>query len=180
MDADLYHRDEHTRIKSTRIHMLRKYFLSQIKTKIPNDVAEAMVGHAAGLDAAYRRYSKEELAKFYKQGESALLVLQDSEKLDQLTDEVSKKDKQLQELVVYNQSLLAKNEVIQVRVGQLETRTTTLETCIKNLPRLLGIDDRVSEINVLDTATIELTPAETQPIPAKVAPVMKVQKRASN
>jgi hypothetical protein len=160
--ANLHSVDKSTGISSIHIHMLRKYFLSQIKLKIPYEMAEALAGHTTYLSTAYRRYSRQQFAEYYLKGESALLILQDSQRLDQLNDEVDKRDKQLQDLVVYNQSLLAKNDALQVRLRQLETRTTTLESCVKNLPQLLGLEGKIGEISILDSATIELTPAKAR------------------
>ena len=48
---------------------------------IPVDVVEALMGHEGYLTEVYRRYSIEDLAKFYKQGEYALLVFTESGKV---------------------------------------------------------------------------------------------------
>lgn len=117
-EADLYTQDKTTGIATIHIHMLRKYFLSQIKTKIPSEVAEALVGHAGYLSDAYRRYNTQQLAEFYRKGESALFILQDTAQLEVLNGEVDKKDRQLAELVTYNQTLLAKNESLQDTISK--------------------------------------------------------------
>ena len=72
--AKVGRKDEFTHIGSIHVHMLRKMFLSQIKKRIPSEVAEQLVGHKTYLSDAYRRYTFSELLQYYKQGEPALLV----------------------------------------------------------------------------------------------------------
>jgi integrase len=66
--------DRQTGRQAFRIHMLRKYFMSQMKLKIPEVIVEALCGHGTYLSEAYRRYSKTQIAEFYLQGEPVLYV----------------------------------------------------------------------------------------------------------
>lgn len=113
--AKLFSQDETTGIKSIRIHDLRKFFISELKTKVPSEVVEAMAGHLKGLQLAYTHYSKKQMADYYVKGESALLVLQDGAKLDLLTQQVDKRDRQFSEL-------METNTLLQGRLLQMEER----------------------------------------------------------
>ena len=75
-------------------------------TVIPVDVVEALMGHEGYLTEVYRRYSIEDLAKFYKQGEHTLLVFAESENVSKLRAEIEEKNRQLQALV---NGLIAEN-----------------------------------------------------------------------
>jgi DNA-binding ferritin-like protein len=66
--------DRQTGRQAFRIHMLRKYFISQLKLKIPESVVEELCGHKTYLSDSYRRYTKTQMAEFYLQGEPALYV----------------------------------------------------------------------------------------------------------
>jgi integrase len=67
-------KDEFTKRRTLHIHMLRKFFMSQAKLVIPETIVEALVGHTEYLDQAYRRYTKEELAEYYKKAEPNLYI----------------------------------------------------------------------------------------------------------
>ena len=66
---------------------------------IPIDVVEALMGHEGYLTEVYRRSSVEDLAKFYIQGESALLIFTEAGEVSKLRQEVEDRNKQLQTLV---------------------------------------------------------------------------------
>jgi integrase len=73
--AKLADRDASTNRFKFHIHILRKFFQSQMKyANVPDDVVEALVGHVGYLDDAYRRYSQQQVAEMYKKGEPYLLV----------------------------------------------------------------------------------------------------------
>jgi len=60
--AGLEERDYGTKRRTMRIHMLRKWFMSQLKLVLPETVVEAFAGHSGYLDEAYRRYRCKQLA----------------------------------------------------------------------------------------------------------------------
>ena len=66
--------DKNTKRRTMRIHMLRKWFMSQMKIAVPETVVEAFAGHTGYLDEAYRRYTCKQLAELYKRGESHLYI----------------------------------------------------------------------------------------------------------
>ena len=67
----------------------------------------------------------EQLAKFYLQGESALLVFAEAEEVSKLRVEVEEKNKQLQTLV---NGLTAENLELKSRMSKMETEHSQLET----------------------------------------------------
>lgn len=68
-------RDNSTKRHKFHIHLLRKFFQSQMKyAGVPEDVVEALIGHSGYLDEAYRRYLPEQIVEMYKKGEPYLLV----------------------------------------------------------------------------------------------------------
>jgi integrase len=94
-------------------HVLRKFFRTKMGQVIPVDVTEALMGHEGYLTEVYRRYSLEDLAKFYKQGEHTLLVFAESENLSKLKEE----QKQLQALV---NGLTAENMELKAQLNALK------------------------------------------------------------
>jgi len=99
-------------------------------TVIPVDVVEALMGHEGYLTEVYRRYSLEDLAKFYKQGEHTLLVFAESENVSKLRAEIEERNRQLQALV---NGLIAENM-------ELKNRLKILEKHVKEVREFLGID----------------------------------------
>jgi len=123
--AGLKKRDPSTNRHKIHPHVLRKFFRTRMATLIPVDVVEALMGHEGYLTEVYRRYSMEQLAKFYSQGESALLVFAEAEEVSKLRVEVEQKNKQLQTLV---NGLTAENLELKNRVSKMETDHTQMET----------------------------------------------------
>ncbi len=105
-------------------HVLRKFFRTKMATLIPVDVTEALMGHEGYLTDVYRRYSQEDLAKFYLQGESALLIFTEAEEVSKLCVEVEERNKQLQTLA---NGLSTENLELRNRVAKLELENTDLK-----------------------------------------------------
>ena len=82
------------------IHSLKKYFMSRMKIKIPVPIVEALGGHEAYLDEAYRRYTPEQMGEFYKKGEHTITVFEGSsdERINDLDKELKEKDTDIKEL----------------------------------------------------------------------------------
>jgi len=123
--AGLKKRDASTNRHEIHPHVLRKFFRTRMATLIPVDVVEALMGHEGYLTEVYRRYSMEQLAKFYLQGESALLIFAEAEEVSKLRVEVEEKNKQLQTLV---NGLTAENLEFKSRMSKMETEHSRLET----------------------------------------------------
>lgn len=111
--AKLDKRDPVTGIHELHVHTLRKYFLSNMKLHIPFVIAEALAGHSAYLDDAYRRYGEKVMAEYYSQGVKALSVYEIPADLTKVNKEIEalrseneemRKDmeKMMRKLLIYN------------------------------------------------------------------------------
>ena len=91
-----------TQWMTMRPHTLRKRFRTQLAAVIPVDVVEVLMGHAGYQTDAYRRFTEDELAGFYKKGEYVLYLSSDRAKMEQMRErvrEVEKKQERIDELV---------------------------------------------------------------------------------
>jgi len=126
--AGFLKKDKATNRHTIHPHVLRKFFRTKLGSMIPVDVVEALMGHEAYLTEVYRRYSAEDLAKFYLQGESALLVFTEAEEVSKLRVEVEKSKKQLQNVV---NTLVTENTDLRHRIQVTEKKIVELEKLIK-------------------------------------------------
>jgi integrase len=123
-NAQLNHIDEATNRHKIHPHVLRKFFRSRMATIIPVDIVEAIMGHEGYLTEVYRRYTVEQLAEFYKKGESSVTIFgQTSEDLEKLRREVLQDKEQLQKIV---NGLNVENLYLKEKVQKLETAVDTL------------------------------------------------------
>ncbi|GAG67840.1 unnamed protein product [marine sediment metagenome] len=106
--AKLDERDPTTNRHVLHIHCLRKWFLSQLKLEIPHVIAEAIAGHEQYLDDAYRRFTKEQIADYYKKGMHNLMVMNVQPDLTGIHAELKDKDQQIRELRDQMSMLMAK------------------------------------------------------------------------
>ena len=72
--AGLENHDKSTNRHTLHIHMLRKFFASQLKLVVPREIVEALMGHDEGLDKAYRRYTEKEIREWYLKGMPHLYI----------------------------------------------------------------------------------------------------------
>ena len=87
-DAGLYKRDKATQWMTMRPHTLRKRFRTQLASVITVDVVEVLMGHAGYQTDAYRRYTEDELARWYKKGEYVLYLSADRAEFEQMRERV--------------------------------------------------------------------------------------------
>jgi hypothetical protein len=111
-------------------HVLRKFFRTRMATVIPVDVVEALMGHEGYLTEVYRRYSLEDLAKFYKQGEHTLLVFADNEGVAKLRAEVEERNRQLQTLI---NGLVSENMELKAKLSSFEKQMLEMQKTIQEL-----------------------------------------------
>lgn len=116
--AKLDDRDPTTNRYVLHIHCLRKYFLSQLKLKIPSIIAEALAGHEEYLDQAYRRYTKQQLAEFYKKGMENVTILETQPDLTGIHEQLKEKDTEIQELNKRLNDLRLDMMEIQIELGK--------------------------------------------------------------
>ncbi|MEM0172794.1 MAG: hypothetical protein QXE05_12915 [Nitrososphaeria archaeon] len=89
-------------------------------TVIPVDVVEALMGHEGYLTEVYRRYSVEDLSKFYKQGEYTLLVFA-GEEFSKLRAEIEEQNRQLQQII---NGLISENMQLKAKIQKLKEDLT--------------------------------------------------------
>jgi len=122
--AGMNERDRSTNIHKLHPHVLRKFFRTRLGAVLPLDVVEALMGHEGYLTEVYRRYSEEELAKFYLKGEHTLLIMATTEDIERVRAEVEERTKQLQALI---NGLVEENLELKRRLQQTEERLDRLE-----------------------------------------------------
>lgn len=124
-------KDKSTGREKIHPHTLRKFFRTRLGAAgIPVDVIEALMGHEKYLTEIYRRYSLEDLKKFYLKGESALLVFTEAQEVTKLRQEVDEKNKTLQSLV---NGLTAENLELK---RQVQNNTQKLKELERELPKI--------------------------------------------
>ena len=125
-------RDNSTNRRTIHPHVLRKFFRTRLGAVIPVDVVEALMGHEEYLTEVYRRYSMEDLAKFYLQGEPALLVFTEAEEVGKLRKEVEDRNTQLQNVI---NGLVAENTDLKMRIQKTEKKLMEIEDIVKALEK---------------------------------------------
>jgi len=128
--AGFLKRDPETNRHTVHPHTLRKFFRSKMSQLIPVDIVEALMGHEGYLTEVYRRYSEEDLAKFYLQGESAVLIFTEAGEVRKLRAEVEERNKQLQTLA---NGLASENLELKDRVRSLEQQVGSIQSFLKDL-----------------------------------------------
>jgi len=123
--ARLNDRDKSTDREKLHPHVLRKFFRTRLGgAGIPIDVVEALMGHEGYLTEAYRKYTIQDLAKFYLKGESALLVFTEAQEVTKLRKEVEEQNKTLQTLV---NGLTSENLELKDRLSKTEVKLSQIE-----------------------------------------------------
>jgi hypothetical protein len=139
--ARFLEKDRATNRHTVHPHVLRKFFRTKLGSMIPVDVAEALMGHEGYLTEVYRRYSTEDLAKFYKQGEGALTIFTNAEEVSKLRVEVDEKNRQMQTIingvVSENMALKAELKGLAESNEKLEDEVTNLQKEIKYIKPIL-------------------------------------------
>jgi hypothetical protein len=123
-------RDKSTNRNKIHPHVLRKFFRTRLGAVIPVDVVEALMGHEGYLTEVYRKYTVEDLAKFYCQGESALLVFTEAQEVTKLRKEIEEKNKSLQSLVT---ELTTKNLTLENKISGIAAENMELKARMKML-----------------------------------------------
>jgi integrase len=131
-------RDQQTNIHESHVHVLRKFFRSRMGTVIQADIVECLLGHEEGLTSVYRRYSTEDLAKFYKEGEHTLLVFTEAGEVSKLKQEIEERNKQLQQIVngLVSENMAIKTDLEKVKLDHAEMKRK-VEAELAELKKLL-------------------------------------------
>ena len=91
-------KDVTTKRRVLHIYSLRKFFLSQMKLEVPEVIPETLAGHEKYLDESYRRFTREQLAEYYKKAEKRLTILESTEDMKQLSSDVDRLKQENREL----------------------------------------------------------------------------------
>jgi len=132
--AQFLKHDSSTNRLTLHPHVLRKFFRTRLGTVIPVDVTEALMGHEEYLTEVYRKYNPEDLAKFYLQGEAALLIFTEAEEVSKLRVEVEDKSKQLDAVI---RSLVTENADLKRRIQNTEKKLDDLEKLVREAKQLI-------------------------------------------
>jgi len=140
-------KDKSTGREKIHPHTLRKFFRTRLgATGIPVDVVEALMGHEGYLTEVYRRYTLEDLRKFYLKGESALLVFTDAAEVTKLRQEVEEhahkiqkevdeRNRSLQTLV---NGLTSENLELKSRMSRVELENTEMKKRFDSALKKIG------------------------------------------
>lgn len=134
------------RIRIRHLHTLRKYFKTTFVTATRlEDVPEALMGHEGGVEMAYNRYSFEQIARFFKEAESALSVMSDRAEAEKLKKAVEAERCETQRMIA---SLITENERLRSGYEEVSKREAEnrelLERIMRHLPgfelEITGLD----------------------------------------
>ena len=122
-------REKSTNREKINPHVLRKFFRTRLGAVIPVGVVEALMGHEGYLTEVYRKYSVEDLAKFYLKGEPALLVFTDTQKVVELQKAIKQKNNELQK------EIEEKNTRLQVLVNSLAIENQSMKNRLEEVEK---------------------------------------------
>jgi integrase len=151
-------KDKSTGREKIHPHTLRKFFRTRLGAAgIPVDVVEALMGHEGYLTEVYRRYTLDDLRKFYLKGESALLVFTEVQEVTKLRKEVEERNKSLQNLVT---ELTTKNLTLENIVTGLASENKSLKFDLdKTKARVEKLEKTIEEkVNSINEKLAKLQP----------------------
>ena len=125
-------RDASTNRHKIHPHVLRKFFRTKMGSVIPVDVTEALMGHEGYLTEVYRRYSVEDLAKFYKQGEPALLIFGGD------TLRYTNLKKETEGLHFSVERIRTENKELREKIGEMEETIRPFAELYKKMEEVFG------------------------------------------
>ena len=110
----------------------------------PMRVVEALMGHEGYLTEVYRRYTLEDLRKFYLKGEFALLVFTEAQEVTKLRKEVEERNSKLQNnfIEISTKNLTLENKLARMEKENRETKkemrelSLTVRALVKKLEEL--------------------------------------------
>jgi len=172
--AEYNERDEETQRRKIHPHVLRKSFRTKLGAVIPVDVVEALMGHEGYLTEVYRRYTIEDLAKFYKKGEPALLVFTESAEVNKLRKDMEEatKERRKQEdyfmgkIIELEQKMGRTRDELKAMRDRSEIREDSFNKFMEILARAKNVDEalekfrRFGENPKPDESTIKIVQGE--------------------
>jgi integrase len=141
--AGLNHKDPSTGRYKLHVHMLRKFFLSQAKLAVPENLVEAWAGHSGYLDEAYRRYSLDQMREYYKKAEPYLLIniprdisqIQSrfQKDVDELRGQIVDLTRKLTDANALTLKLMSENSELRGKLATLEKELAELKNIITKI-----------------------------------------------
>jgi len=140
-NAGLLTIDEGTGRKQLHVHMLRKFFRSQLAMSCPVDIVECLMGHAGYLTDAYRRIGKPQMAEAYLKNEFRVTI-QTPRELQEISNTFENKMQVHSDLIVNlsNENLQLKNQIGSI-LQEME-RVRSLVEFIESDPRFPVLVDQ--------------------------------------
>ncbi|RLF99377.1 MAG: hypothetical protein DRN49_04470, partial [Thaumarchaeota archaeon] len=135
--------DQGTGRRKMRIHVLRKFFRSQLALAIPVDVVEALMGHRGYLTEVYRKYPRPEvqLAELYRRGEHMLTIF-GSGNVEELARRLEEERRIIEEetarLTRLIDTLTLENSELRERLKELEEDRKRMRILVEDMAERLG------------------------------------------
>lgn len=116
-NAGLACKDEATNRNQLHYHQLRKFFRSQMALSCPVDIVEALMGHEGYLTQAYRRYTRDQVAEYYKKAEGMITLQLPAKEIGKATEEIRAEMHDQQQSIAH---LAIKNEQLERELQSLK------------------------------------------------------------
>ncbi len=116
-NAGLACMDEATNRNQLHYHQFRNFFRSQMALACPVDIVEALMGHEGYLTQAYRRYSREQMAEYYRKGEQMITMSLSAKEMGRLESAIKKEMEDQQQSIAH---LASKNEELERELRSLK------------------------------------------------------------
>ena len=120
--------DKTTGRAQIHLHMLRKFFISQMSLIVSKEIPEALAGHAGYLTGAYRRYTTAQLAEQYLKAEYLVTIAMPKE-IHELQNEFQTKMQGHSEII---ESIVRENIKLKDDLTSMTTKVTNLEEIAKD------------------------------------------------
>ncbi len=124
----LFQKDPSTGRATLHPHVMRKLFRTLLG-KINVDLTEALMGHEAYLTSAYRRYTVDDIAKFYSDNEHVLAVFSDQTHVAKLKTDLDERDKLIGGTLLRMQ---AKSDEQEKSIEQLRSLMATMAESLQD------------------------------------------------
>jgi hypothetical protein len=139
--AGLDGKDSTTKRHKFHIHMLRKFFQTQMKyAGVPEALVHAFLGHSGYLSDAYDRFSPTQIKEEYKRGEPYLLLNVDAQERIKSDEKFDEQKKRIEELTYQlndiNRKLTDSNSIMIQFIAEkdrLVKKVESLETLYNKL-----------------------------------------------
>lgn len=138
--AGLSKRDKGTNRRTLHIHMLRKFFSSQLRIVVPRAIVEMLMEHEEGLDDAYRRYSETQIREWYLKGAPHLYVFVPQE----ITKIQTKFADGLLNQQAFINGLQAKNLRLEEDLERQKKKVEELSKTVDNLSKIM--ENKIAEV----------------------------------